>query len=72
MKLAFEKGIMYYFELEMLLNERMGRDLGKLLMSFLKEDPKPWRWPISPRPSPWDSLTEVDPCDGIELPLFAP
>ena len=72
MKLAFEKGIMYYFELEMLLNERMGRDLGKLLMSFLKEDPKPWCWPISPQPSPWDSLTEVNTGDGIELPLFAP
>ena len=73
---AFEKGLqelMYYFEIEMLANERLGRDLGNLLMSFLKEDPKPWCWPIDvPLLSPWSSHVEVDPCDGIELPLFAP
>ena len=63
---------MYFFEIEMLANERLGRDLGTLLMSFLKEDPKPWCWPIDPLLSPWDSPVEVDPCYGIELPLFAP
>ena len=75
MRLAFEKGLqqlMYYFEVELLVNERLGRDLGLLLMSFLKEDPKPWCWPILPQPSPWDPLIEVDACDGVELPLFAP
>ena len=67
---------MYYFEVELLVNERLGRDLGNLLMSFLKEDPKPWCWPIdgpaSVVSSPWDSPVEVDPCYGVELPLFAP
>ena len=64
---------MYYFEVELLVNERLGRDLGNLLMSFLKEDPKPWCWPIDvPLLSPWDPPVEVDPCDGVELPLFAP
>ena len=65
---------MYYFEVESLVTERLGRDLGNLLMSFLKEDPKPWCWPHVPRCplSPWDLPVEVDPCDGIELPLFSP
>ena len=76
MRLAFEKGLrelMYEFEVEMLVNERMGRDLGTLLMSFLKEDPKPWCWSVDvPLMSPWCSPIEVDPCEGIELPLFAP
>lgn len=64
--------MIYYFEIELLLKERLGRDLGNLIMSFLKEDPKPWCWPISPQPSPWDPLVCVDASDGIELPLFAP
>ena len=76
MQLAFEKGLhdlMYYFEVELLVNERLGRDLGQLLMSFLKEDPKPWCWPIEvPLLSPWEIQVEVDPCDGVDLPLFAP
>ena len=73
MKLLFFQEAMYYFEVELLVNERLGKDLGTLLMSFLKEDPKPWCWPVSrPLLSPWDPLVEVDPCDGIELPLFAP
>ena len=64
---------MYYFVIELLVKERMGRDLGLLLMSFLKEDPKPWCWPIHvPLMSPWNSPVEVDPCEGIDLPLFAP
>lgn len=79
MRLAFQKGLrdliedsMYYFEVELLVNERVGKDVGLLLMSFLKEDPKPWCWPIEPQPSPWDTIVEVDACAGIELPLFAP
>ena len=64
---------MYYFLIELLGKERLGRDLGLLLMSFLKEDPKPWCWPIDvPLMSPWNSPVEVDPCEAIELPLFAP
>ena len=76
MKLLFEKGfraLMYFFEIENLAKERLGNDLGALLMSFLKEDPKPWSWEFcTPQPSPWDALTHVDASDGIELPLFAP
>ena len=71
MKLVFQKE-MYYFEIELLVDEKLGKDLGQLLMSFLKEDPKPWCWPIETMLSPWDPLTEVDACDGVELPLFAP
>ena len=63
---------MYYFEVELLINERLGKDLGALLLSFVKEDPKPHIWTIMVQPNPWDSLTEVDPNDGVELPLFAP
>jgi hypothetical protein len=63
---------MYYFEVELLINERLGKDLGALLLSFVKEDPKPHIWSIMVLPSPWDTLTEVDPNDGVELPLFAP
>ena len=62
---------MHYFEIEMLVHERMGRDLGTLLLSFLKEAPTPWCWPIAPQPSPWDPLLSAA-SDGIELPLFAP
>ena len=63
----------YSFEVELMLNKRLGRDLGTLLMSFLKEDPKPWSWPIEvPLMSPWDPLVCVDASDGVELPLFAP
>ena len=48
-------------------------DLGALLLSFVKEDPKPHIWPLLVlETSPWDALAEVDPSDGIELPLFAP
>jgi len=75
MHLVFQRGmdhVMYYFEIELLVDEKLGKDLGQLLMSFLKEDPKPWVWPIEPMLNPWDSLIEVDPNDGIDLPLFAP
>ena len=75
MHLVFQRGMdhaMYYFEIELLVDEKLGKDLGQLLMSFLKEDPKPWVWPIEPMLNPWDSLIEVDPSDGIDLPLFAP
>ena len=64
---------MYFFEIEMLAKEKLGHDLGTLLMSFLKEDPKPWSWPVErPLLSPWVCPVEVDPNDGIDLPLFAP
>ena len=75
MKLVFGKAIenlMFFFEVEMLLRERLPRDLATLIMSFLKEDPRPWCWPIEPQPSPWDPLVEVDACAGVGLPLFAP
>ena len=65
--------LMYTFEVEMIAKDALGTDLGALLMSFLKEDPQPWCWPIElPLLSPWDSPVEVDPCDGVGLPLFAP
>ena len=64
---------MYFFEVELLINERLGKDLGALLLSFIKEDPKPHIWPLLVlETSAWDALAEVDPDDGIELPLFAP
>ena len=75
MKLVFQRAVvdmMYYFEVELMLDERLPKVLRCLVLSFLKEDPKPWYWPIVPQPSPWDSLTCNDPCEGIELPLFAP
>ena len=76
MKLVFEKelySLMYHYEIEMLAHEKLGRDLGNLLLSFLKEDPKPWVWPIVlPLLSPWDCPVEVDPNEGIDLPIFAP
>ena len=77
MKLLFQSGfenLMYVFEVKMLACEKLGNDLGNLLMSFLKEDPVPWCWGFDedvPR-SPWDCCTAVDPCDQIDLPLFAP
>ena len=65
MKLTFQNAfqtLMFYFEVELLLKQRLGGDLGKLLLSFLKEDPKPWHWPwtfVSGRKffhvSPWSS-----------------
>ena len=51
---------------------KLGRDLGRLLLDFIREDPKPWIWPERPLLSPWDLPTCVDPDDGIDLPLFAP
>ena len=76
MKLGFEKGfraLMYIFELELLVREKLGKDVGNLLMSFLKEDPQPFLWQFECCPSnPWDPLVEVDPSDGVALPLFAP
>ena len=63
---------MYYFEIMRLAQQLLGKDLGSLLVSFLKEDPKPWCWPIEPQPSPWDPLICVATDDGIGLPLFAP
>ena len=70
-KQAFDE-LMYYFEIELLLRERMGRDLGNLVLSFIKLDPVPWEWPISLPLSPWDPVISVDPDDGIGLPIFAP
>ena len=75
MQLAFQESLvhcMYYFLTKHLLDEKFGRDLSILMMSFLKEDPKPWILPIVPQPSPWDPLICVDADDGIALPLFAP
>jgi hypothetical protein len=64
---------MYTFEVENLLREKIPpKELVKLVMSFLKEDPVPWYWPVNPPPSPWDPLTTVNPNDGIDLPIFAP
>ena len=64
---------MYFFEVELLIKERLGNDLGFLLLSFIKEDPKPHIWPMLVlEPSPWDPLIEVDPDAGVNLPLFAP
>ena len=61
---------MYTFEVENLLRERLPpKVLVELVMSFLKEDPVPWYWPVNP---PWDPLTTVNPYDGIDLPIFAP
>ena len=62
----------YTFEVESLLLEKMPKVLVQLVMSFLKEDPMPWYWPVNPPPSPWDPLTTVNPNDGIDLPIFAP
>ena len=46
---------MYFFEIELLLKERLGHDLGFLLLSFIKEDPKPHIWTMLVlEPSPWD------------------
>ena len=75
MRLVFQRGLrdlMYYFEVELLVNEKLGRDLGRLLLDFIREDPKPWIWPERPLLSPWELPTCVDPDDGIDLPLFAP
>ena len=58
---------MYYFELKSLVYEKMGRDLGSLVLGFLKEDPVPWCWDVEPQISPWDPLVEVDCCSGIAL-----
>jgi hypothetical protein len=64
---------LYFSEVEALLIERIGTDLGWLLLSFVKEDPKPHYWVVEdPTPSPWDPLVEVDPMAGVDLPLFAP
>ena len=64
---------MYFFEVEILLNERIGRDCASLVMSYVKEDPVPMEWPIDEtEPSPWDTLAEVEACWGVGLPLFAP
>ena len=63
---------MYFFEIELLLKERLGHDLGYLLLSFIKEDPKPHIWSMLVlEPSP-DPLVEVDTNAGVDLPLFAP
>ena len=64
---------MYFFEVEQLINERLGKDLGYLLLSFIKEDPQPHIWSMLVlEPSPWDPLVEVDTNAGVDLPLFAP
>ena len=73
MRLLFpiKKG-MYYFEVEILVQEKLGKDLGRLLLEFIREDPLPWIWPERPLLSPGERPTEGDPNEGIELPLFAP
>ena len=62
--------LMYTFEVIMLLEERFGKDIGNLVFSFIKTDPEPWEWPVEPDTSPWDPLIRVDPCDGIQLPMW--
>jgi len=71
MKFVFQEELqtmIHHYELELLLHKKLGKDLGDLTISFLTEVPAPWCWPISPMPSPWDPLIEVDPLGGIELP----
>jgi len=71
MKFLFQEAfanMICHYEIERLLHKRLGKDLGTLTLSFLMELPVPWCWPISPMPSPWDPLIEVDPLGGIELP----
>ncbi len=66
--------LMYRIEVELLLAERIGKDLKDIVFSFLKEDPEPFLWGVEEMHpfDPWDSCTAVDACDGIDLPLFAP
>jgi len=75
MKLLFQKSfdaLMYRFEVRLLIDERLGPDLTDIIMQFLREDPEPVLWNVQPEPSPWDALTEVDPCAAIGLPIFSP
>ena len=74
MELVFLKNaydLMFRFEVEMLLEEKIGKDLKNVVFSFLRQDPEPFIWQTVTS-SPWDPLTCVDADDGIELPLFAP
>jgi hypothetical protein len=64
--------IMYMFEVELLLKEKIGKDLKNIVFSFLRQDPEPFVWLTVPVPSPWDPLICVEAGDGIDLPLFAP
>ena len=66
--------LMLLFEVQMLLDEKFGRDLGGLVMSFFKEDPAPFEWRQDDQIlyNPWNHLCEVDPLAGVDLPLFSP
>ena len=76
MRTTFENGfrhLTYLFQLELTLHEKFGRDLGALLLSFLKEEPRPFIWEVPrPVPCPWDPLVFDDPLGLVGLPLFAP
>ena len=68
-----QTGEMYDFEVKRLLCKRVGKDLGGLIFEFWNVVTPPLVWIIPERqPSPWDLPIEVDACDGIDLPLFAP
>lgn len=73
MKLFWHSNYLYEFRVQLLLVRRVGQDLGGLLFSFLREEPKPTVWATLTTPySAWGNATAVDPDDGIGLPLFAP
>ena len=65
---------MYRFEVALLVEEKLGPDLGGIVMMFLKEDPVPYVWHVEETPSPWDheALVWCDPQAMVNLPLFAP
>lgn len=64
--------LMYRFEIRLMLQDKFGRDLGGLILSFLKRDPVPYLWYVEVPPSPWDALISVDTSAMVNLPLFAP
>ena len=61
---------MYYKLIEFTLNRKVPNVLAKIILQFIKVEPKPWFPLDTPSLSPWDHLME--PSDGIELPMFAP
>ena len=63
---------MYRFEVALLVEEKLGPDLGGIVMMFLKEAPTPYVWHVEETPSPWDPLIWCDPQALVNLPLFAP
>ena len=65
-------GTMRRFELELLLQEHIGKDCCSVVFLFLEVTPCPYDpFALLHEPSPWSNLAEL-PDDGINLPLFAP